>query len=201
MKQQLLFREKKSRTEHGGDYSIAVRRESRPLSLRRPHHVTMRSRHATGPRSLARNRELVRKVMNRSARMFEIRIYRSAFCGNHIHLVIFGKTRAGLQNFFRVFAGHLAQEILRLYPLTECEDLYHGVKMKKNQRRFWDLLTYSRILSWGREFKTVSRYVTKNILETLHLMAYKRTSRSFERKIPRILPGDPREKLRATPGP
>jgi hypothetical protein len=44
---------------------------------------------------------------------------------------------------------------------------------KKNQRKFWDLLIYSRILSWGREYKIVANYIFQNTLEALNLIAYK----------------------------
>ncbi|MCB0351261.1 MAG: hypothetical protein KDD38_08770 [Bdellovibrionales bacterium] len=43
---------------------------------------------------------------------------------------------------------------------------------RKNQRKFWSYLIFSRIVSWGREFKTVIRYVQKNTLEALNLIAY-----------------------------
>ena len=52
---------------------------------------------------------------------------------------------------------------------------------RKNQRQFWALLVYMRIITWGREFKTVSRYILQNTLEALQLIAYKlRKNRSLD---------------------
>jgi hypothetical protein len=48
---------------------------------------------------------------------------------------------------------------------------------EKNKRKFWALLVYTRAVSWGREFETVSRYILRNTLEALKLIAYQpRTS-------------------------
>jgi len=59
-------------------------------------------------------------------------------------------------------AGHIAQEILREFPLPalgrggapwEAEDSHKDCS--KNRRKLWALLLYSRVLTWGREFRTV----------------------------------------------
>jgi hypothetical protein len=39
--------------------------------------------------------------------------------GNHIHLLVKANNREGLQNFFRVVAGHSAQRILKEFPLSQ----------------------------------------------------------------------------------
>ncbi len=53
---------------------------------------------------------------------------------------------------------------------------------KKNQRKFWSYLLYSRIVSWGREFKTVRQYIQKNTLEALHLIAYQKRTKKGKNK-------------------
>jgi hypothetical protein len=79
----------------------------------------------------------------------------------------------GLQNFFRVTAGHIAQGILKEFPLPSGEGGAPKGACHKNQRKFWDLLIYSRVMTWGREFKVVSAYVIQNTLEALGVIAYK----------------------------
>jgi hypothetical protein len=83
-----------------------------------------------------------------------------------------------MQNFFRVVAGQIAQEILRLYPLQKTESRAYtgpegGTAHPKNQRTFWSVVIYSRIVSWGREFKVVMGYILQNTKEALGLVAYK----------------------------
>ena len=79
-----------------------------------------------------------------------------------MHLSVKGSSREGLQNFFRVVAGHVAQEILRQFPLKV------GTARRPRQtqtRKFWDDLIFSRIVEWGRDFKNVCHYILHNVLE------------------------------------
>ena len=196
MKQQSFF--KPSRKEHGGALSVSCRRSRRPLSTKMPLHVTLRSDFAFGRKSLLKHQSLINHIGKKFSRRFGVKIYRQAICGNHIHLVIRGTNREGLQNFFRVFAGHVAQQILSSVPILMSERskvrggapadfALNPAQMKrrhskpvvsrpgclKNQRKFWALLTYTRVLSWGREFKTVCSYILKNTLEALLIIAYR----------------------------
>ena len=206
MKQTSFF--KPNRKEHGGILSLNSRRSRRPLSTKHPVHFTLRSDFAYGARSLLKHQALINHIGKKFAHRFGVRIYRQAICGNHLHLLIRGTTRVGLQNFFRVFAGHIAQQILGTAPITEIERskvLFKAggapkfeaqflektpirrseqndstqpkasqvkTSCKKNQRKFWDLLTYTRLISWGKEFTTVSGYLVQNTLEALQLIAY-----------------------------
>lgn len=57
MKQLVLSRDLKARVAHGGELSVGVRKNARPIVTRRPMHLVMRSTLAVGPRSflVARN--------------------------------------------------------------------------------------------------------------------------------------------------
>ncbi|MBL7542359.1 MAG: transposase, partial [Bdellovibrionaceae bacterium] len=135
---------------------------------------------------------LIKHILFRSARRFNIRVYQYAVAGNHVHLLVKAKSRLGMQNFFRVFAGHLAQEILRRCPVVKppSRPLRVGQRSSsfvaggastsrgcrpaclKNQRRFWGYLVYSRVLTWGREYRLVKLYIIQNMLEALGVVAY-----------------------------
>lgn len=178
---------KSARRDHGGALSISKRRSRRPLSTKHPIHLTLRSELAKGPRALTRHRPLVNFILKKSAALFRIRVYQKAICGNHLHFLVRGKRREDLQNFFRVLSGHIAQEILRQHPLQETggapkEGRGSPLGCLKNRRKFWDLLLYSRLLTWGREFRIVHRYIQQNTLEAMKLIAY-------TRRKPDIVPG------------
>jgi REP element-mobilizing transposase RayT len=178
MRQLNLISSAHFKKEHGGSLSVGRRRARRPLSTKEALHVTLRSQFATGERSLLRHRPLIQGVIKKAARRFHIRVYRVAICSNHIHLLIRGKKRVQTQNFFRVFAGHIAQGILDVCPYKPNEGpglSRIGAKQgcKKNQRKFWEMLLYSRVLTWGREFATVAAYIIQNKLEALLLIAYR----------------------------
>ena len=119
MKQQTFF--SKSRKEHGGALSAGSRRSKRPMALKQPIHLTLRSDFAYGTRSLLKHQNQIQHIGKKFSRRFGVRIYRQAICGNHLHLLIRGTNRKGLQNFFRVFAGHIAQKIIRSNPIAERE--------------------------------------------------------------------------------
>ncbi len=157
--------------------SINKRRSRRSLNPKNPLHITLRSELAKGSRSLMRHRTHIRKVILRSSKRFEVKVYELAICGNHLHLLIKGRRRCDIQSFFRVLAGHIAQEILKQNPLSEKERGGAPKKgCKKNRRKFWSLLLYSRVVSWGRDFGNVSRYIIRNTLEALNLIPYRERS-------------------------
>lgn len=189
---QLSFHLPKPSKEHGGSLALNKRRSYRPLSIKHAHHITLKSNLATQGRCLLRHQALIKHILFRSARRFNIRVYQYAVAGNHVHLLVKAKSRLGMQNFFRVFAGHLAQEILRRCPVVKppSRPLRVGQRSSsfvaggastsrgcrpaclKNQRRFWGYLVYSRVLTWGREYRLVKLYIIQNMLEALGVIAY-----------------------------
>lgn len=180
----------KSKRDHGGSLALHRRRSRRNLDIRKPVHIVLRSELAKKQRSLLRNRILVEKVLRHYSRRFGVKIYEKAICGNHIHLLVKAYARRDLQNFFRVVAGQIAQEILRKYPMQEFEEkafwggtpkgFERGAKSqrkkremhRKNQRTFWSLLLYTRIVSWGRDFGNVGRYLVLNTKEALGIVPF-----------------------------
>jgi REP element-mobilizing transposase RayT len=169
--------------EHGGVLSVGRRRSRRVLATKRSLHVALRSDFATQEKSLLKHSGIVVSTLRKAARLFHIRIYKFALCGNHLHILMLGKHRDDIQNFFRVFAGHTAQMILARCPITPNERRQHQEQhgqpkgCLKNQRKFWRYLTYSRIISWGRQFARVSSYIIQNTLEALNVIAYRTRQR------------------------
>lgn len=191
MKQQ-SFIPNSSRREHGGSLLVGRRRTRRPLSPKKPLHLVLRSDFAVGSRNLLKHQQLILRVLAKSARRFRIRIYEKAIVSNHIHLLVRGRSRRDLQNFFRVFAGHTAQQILECFPIRPGEKPKPGGapiqsgnrrgKTRESENKFWQTRVYSRVVTWGREYLTVKRYVVRNSLEALGLIAYQvRKKRSNER--------------------
>ena len=191
-KQLILFPKQKIRREHGGSLAVRKRRSRRPLNLRLSHHITMKSHHAIGKRSLFRHKKMILSLMKKNAFRFQVKIVEYAIQGNHLHMLVRAHSREGLQNFFRVIAGHSAQKILQKFPLQETAGsapiqsggtapggaLVGGeeqsqVGCEKNRRKFWSYLLYSRVVSWGRDFSAVVSYIQKNTLELLQIIAYK----------------------------
>ena len=102
---------------------------------------------------------MVQKILRRFALRYGIRVYEFANAGNHLHLLVRAKCRLALQNFLRVFAGLVARRVT-------------GANKSKPVGGFWDMLAYSRVMSWGRDFFGVRAYLVQNELETLRLVPY-----------------------------
>ena len=186
-KQLSLFNEKRTRKDHGGSLAVQKRRSKRPLNLKQTHHITMKSYHAVGSRSLFRHKKMILDLLKKNALKFHVKVLEYAIQGNHLHLLVKAQTREGLQNFFRVIAGHTAQRILKDHPLStkpKSTSDAGGAPVKerkgctKNQRKFWSFLLYSRIVSWGKEFRNVISYIQKNTLELLQVIAYQHRSKN-----------------------
>lgn len=187
---QLSFLPKQKRSrEHGGSLAVRRRRSLRPLNLKQTHHITMKSHHAIGPKSLFRHKKMILSLFKKFSTRFGVKVIEYAIQGNHMHLLVKAQNREGLQNFFRVIAGHSAQKILQKSPIPKTTDQRAGGApaqevgkgkllsnskkgCRKNQRRFWSYLLYSRIVSWGQDFKAVVIYIQRNTLELLQIIAY-----------------------------
>ena len=98
------------------------------------------------------------------SKKYRIRVYRYENVGNHLHLLLKteGKSQSGakadFQNFLRRFAGAVA------FQVTDA-------KKASPQGGFWEKLAYSRLITWGREYKAIHDYFTKNFFESKGLWA------------------------------
>jgi REP element-mobilizing transposase RayT len=101
--------------------------------------------------SMIRQKWRVWDLMQKTAQKYHVRVYRFANVGNHLHLLVHVKKRAELQAFLREFAGRVAT-------------LVTGA-VKGRPQKFWVGLVWSKIVDWGRQFQSASRYVLLNVLE------------------------------------
>lgn len=143
---------------HGGDVRPRKRKVARPWDSKKPVHVVLRSSLARGPWSLL-GPQIAGQIEN-MARMLACRcgvsLYRYANAGNHIHMLAHAPCRMAFHSFLKAFAGMTAR-------------LVTGAGKANPVGRFWDSVAYSRIVSWGREFRSVGAYVKKNEEEGLGL--------------------------------
>ena len=105
-----------------------------------------------------RNCDSIQRFTQRLARRWGIRLYRYANVGNHIHLLIKVPSRAAWRRFVRELAGGIA------IIVTGAKK---GAALSTNAsgRGFWDHLAFTRIVSFGRDFAHVGRYLIKNLFE------------------------------------
>lgn len=136
MKQQKLF-EDKQLLFHGGELALGRRKSLRPIDPRRSVHVTLKA----GRRDLRRKETWIETEAWRAARRFHARIYELAVNDDHIHFVVKVASRRLWHAFIRMLSSALS--------LAFGEGLF-------------TLLPFTRILNWGRDFRTACGYVRQN---------------------------------------
>lgn len=162
--------------EHGGGLRKDRRKSIRPIDTKRPMHLVLRSSRAKGRWSFLHQNNVnrVSQIIRESGKHFDVKVYRSSNVGNHLHLLVKARSRRDFQGFLRVLSGAI------VFAITGCKkgkpvpnslrtelnsSLESSPKAENSARKFWDALAYSRVVSWGREFTTLEKYIGKNILE------------------------------------
>jgi REP element-mobilizing transposase RayT len=152
----------------GGSTLKGNAREQRPISVKRPMHVVMRSSLATNEHSFLKPQRArrIETLVRRIGKAKGVKVYRYANAGNHLHLVVLPRSRESFHAFTRAISGVIARLTL-------------GVERGRAQgKKFWDAKPFTRILEWGRDFKTTVSYVLQNKLEALGFIPYQKRSSS-----------------------
>ena len=92
----------KSKTEY-------MLKQNRPYSRKKCLHVVLRSKYSQ--LRVKENRKIIATLLLRYSTRFKVRIYQNSLNSNHIHLICFAQEKHQIQNFLRVFAGQVAQQI------------------------------------------------------------------------------------------
>ncbi len=157
----------KLRIDHGGAILKDKRKEARPFSHKHAIHLVLRSTRAKGMWSFLnpKNKTRIEKILGKCAKIYHIKIYRQVNVGNHLHLLVKTETKqySIAQKEFRSFLRHLAGEIA--FQITGAKK-GEAFRRPDDNEGFWDARPYSRLVTWGREFNALVKYITKNFLET-----------------------------------
>jgi REP element-mobilizing transposase RayT len=157
-KQLGLFAGEENRSEHGGGIRRGKRKIARPIATRKPMHVILRSSRAVGEWSFLRkeNRTAIETLLEKISRRYGIRVIKFQNVGNHLHLLVQGKSRVLLQSFLRTLPAKIALAITQ-------------AKKGAPQGRFFDEIIFSRVVEWGRDILRLKNYFFKNQLEAAGL--------------------------------
>ena len=149
---QFEFFESTKQKSFGGDLLQGKRKTARPLSTKLPVHLVFRARQT----SLRAKQSEIQGLLNRFARKFGVKIYEFAICTNHIHLLVRIHSRSLYRQFARAFTGSVSRKF-------------------KIQ---WLVRPFTRLLSWGRDFKTARNYVMQNEKEASGEIRYQPRGKS-----------------------
>ncbi len=154
----------KSKKEHGGSRLNGKRKGLRALSTKHAIHLILKSdlKGVFNPGNL-RLEQLIRNTAER----FHVRIYSTALNWSYIQCVIKIKDRKDYNAFIRVLTSILALRIR---------------KHKNFIGKVFILRPFTRILSWGRDFKNVLSYLVVNQLESQGLLVRPKKSKKSRKK-------------------
>ena len=141
---------------------MGKRKTFRPVNTKQPLHIVLRSDRAKQKLALVNHQANILKIISKMAARFQISVYEKNINYNHIHLLIRGKRRKNLQDFFRSIAALIARKVTR-------------ARKGKPYGTFWSYLLYSRVVSGRKkDFENVRNYIVQNTLETLGIIPYQR---------------------------
>ena len=132
----------------GGDLNKGKRKTARPLSCKRPIHLVLKCKSSW---NLRLERKRVNALASKYSKKFGVQIYKKSVQKDHFHLVISISNPHSYKKFIRSLTAALARQL---------------------GKGIWKLSPFSRVLSWGRDFKAVMAYVEQNELEALGVILY-----------------------------
>ena len=193
-----LGRAFRNRLDHGGRRRVGKRKLARPVTTKRPMHVVMKASKARGEHSML-SPKVVRKIearLHADAAKNGVRIRGYVNVGNHLHLIVQPRTRAGFQRFLRTFTGVVARMVTGarrghafaggassggvylsnassghardggLGAASRGHPRSGGQGTGAQARAFWDALAFSRVVTWGRAYEGLKKYLEMNSAES-----------------------------------
>jgi REP element-mobilizing transposase RayT len=161
---------KKEKELFGGSLIKGHARAERPLRSHFAMHLILRSSKATGLYSMLHknNKSQIETLIKAAAAKQNIRIYKFANVGNHLHMLIRVKRRKAYQAFIRAITGQIARIVLGAKKGQAVLGFYKNSQVKE---KFWDYLPCTRLVSFAKKSYAIAKdYVTLNLLEGLGLI-------------------------------
>ncbi len=159
--QSFSFFQKKLPKTFGGQLLEGKRKSKRPLSVKSPLHLVIKSEKAKGNMSFMNHQTAIARAISAASKKWNITICDKAVNFSHIHFVI----RIKSESDYRAWIRELTSEIVRLISAKA------GVKLNQ----FFTLRPWTRILHWGRDFKNAMEYLVLNQMEVVGLRPAKKS--------------------------
>ncbi len=162
MRLQLSFKGfNSSKAYFGGSLLVGKRKGVRPISSKHALHLILKASRAKGSQSFLKHHKQIQYQLDKQAKKFGIRIYQYSNVGNHLHFLIRIHSRREYKKFIRAISSLIQGIVTKTLGANQ-----------KSKEIFWDFRPFSRVVSWGRDFRMAAEYVIKNTLEVLGLVPY-----------------------------
>jgi REP element-mobilizing transposase RayT len=141
---------------HGGSTLAGKRKGARPLCTKRPLHLVMKCK-----KQIFEDRHMIIDTLVSYSQDFGVPIYSFAIGHDHIHFITKIPSREAYVKFIRAVTGVLGKTL--------------GAKLFAS-------MAFTRIATWGRDYRQLLRYMQQNWDEACGRVAYK--PRGKKRKRP-----------------
>lgn len=155
------------KSEYGGDLLTTRRSRSqgRPLDTQNSMHLVLRSSKARGSWSfmIDKNRFLIREIVLKFAKKYDVRVLSIANVSNHLHMQIHLNDRLSYSPFIRAITAAIAMAMTgrnRWNPGS-------GEKLK-----FWDRRPFTRIILGFKGILSLKNYVRLNHFEGIGVIRH-----------------------------
>jgi REP element-mobilizing transposase RayT len=142
--------------EFGGNLQVGKRKSQRPLSTKVPLHLVLRS---SDYKIFNPREKMIHDLIASECKRYGIKLYSFSPNWTHMHLLIKIPSRETYNKFIRSFTAKLALKISKA--------------LGKAISGLFDLRPYTKILSWGRQFKKALQYQVLNQAEAKYGRAYR----------------------------
>lgn len=139
--------------EFGGSLIVGKRKTVRPLSVKCPIHLILKS---TGASCFVPGSRKLESLIRTHSEKYGIRIYRMSLNWSHIHMVMKLPDKKAYVKFIRTITSRIVAYLSKLKG--------------NNLKGLFDLRPFTKILTWGKQFKTVVEYHDLNDLEARGLI-------------------------------
>jgi REP element-mobilizing transposase RayT len=171
----------------GGALLVGRRKTHRPINTKEALHFVLRSQFAHGKTSFrtSKNQRGITSILKKASIKYGIRIYRQAIQSNHIHLVLKVPSRHAYKCFIAVISGKIASFVMNFMSFKKfvkdlsIRDTGEGYKTPHNGQAFWEYRPFSRLLFWGKDYKTALNYLLKNTLEAVGFIKYEPRAKNY----------------------
>ena len=151
--------------EFGGSLLTGKRKTARPLSFKNPTHLILKS---TGSNCFVPDSRKIESLINSQANKYGIKLYKFSLNWSHIHMVMLLPSKKAYLAFIRTLTSLLVSLLSKLKG--------------KNLKGLFDLRPFTRILSWGRDFKNVLNYHELNDMEARGFQRPKKNASNSKKK-------------------
>ena len=111
-------------------------------------HLVLKSKNATGNWSMRRFQVAIEKILDANAAKFGVKMHADQNSGNHLHLIVSCGRRENFQKFLKAVTGLIAMLVLN-----------------GEAGKFWTQPAFTRIITGARDYHSMLKYLSKNLIE------------------------------------